>query len=273
MLAPPSRLGFGVSGAHGSPLIARRETVRLIETAYAAGVQVFDTAPAYGAGEAERRLGAAVRGLGRDRVHLTTKAGVFSAGVARRRRDFSPDAVEASLSGSLSRLGVAGVDVLFLHGAGAHELTGALLERLDALRRAGAFAALGAAGRGPELDAALATDRFDAVMAPVHPFFDAVETARLRRAASAGKAVFAIETAGDAAPDLRAPRRIADLYGLAKAARARMTGGAGRGRVPAPQGLQAALARPEVGCALFTSTRRRHVAECAALAGAADGLG
>jgi len=266
MLVPPSRLGFGVSGVHGSPLISRRETVRLIEAAYARGVRVFDTAPAYGAGEAERRLGLAAASLGAGRMFLTTKAGVFSAGLAARRRDFSPDAVEASVTASLSRLGVEGVDMLFLHGAGAHELTDALLTRLNALRQAGAFAALGAAGRGAELDAAIAEPCFDAVMAPVHPFLGPAETARLDQAAAAGKAVFAIETAGDAAAALRAPRRVSDLYTLARAVRSRPVG---RGRVTAPEGLSAALDRHEVSCALFTSSRTAHVAACASLASTA----
>lgn len=47
---PVSRLGFGVSGAHGTPLVRRADTVALIEQAVQLGVNVFDTAPAYGAG-------------------------------------------------------------------------------------------------------------------------------------------------------------------------------------------------------------------------------
>jgi diketogulonate reductase-like aldo/keto reductase len=123
MFTPPSKAGFGVSGAHGSPLVAARDTVRLLIEAFEGGVRVFDTAPSYGAGEAERRLGAAVSALGRERVFITTKAGLFSSGLSGRRRNFSPDAVEASVLASLDRLGVAGVDMLFLHGAGVHELT------------------------------------------------------------------------------------------------------------------------------------------------------
>ncbi|MGJ3230900.1 MAG: aldo/keto reductase [Oceanicaulis sp.] len=262
MLHPPSRLGFGVSGAHGTALVPRSQTVDLIGAAFDGGVRVFDTAPAYGNGEGERRLGQAVAALGRERVFLTTKAGLFSSGLARRRRDFTPDAIEASLVASLRRLGVAGVDILFLHGADAQELTPALFDRLDALRRAGAFAHLGAAGRGAELDAAITEPRFAAIMAPVHPFLNGPERARIDRACASDKAVFAIETAGDAPPGLRAPRRAGDLYALAKGVRARLSRSAGRGRVATPLGLAAALADPAVSCTLFTTTRRRHLAEC-----------
>jgi predicted oxidoreductase len=99
----PSRIGFGVSGAHGTPLVSRAHTVAIIQEAFALGVRVFDTAPAYGAGEAERRLGEALRTLERDQVFVSTKAGLSSYGLSGRRRDFSPDAIEQSLRASLDR--------------------------------------------------------------------------------------------------------------------------------------------------------------------------
>ncbi|MFW5661901.1 MAG: aldo/keto reductase, partial [Oceanicaulis sp.] len=80
-------LGFGVSGAHGTPLVSRNSTIAMIERSLESGVALFDTAPAYGAGEAERRLGLALREIGRDRVRISTKAGLSSAGLARRMRD------------------------------------------------------------------------------------------------------------------------------------------------------------------------------------------
>jgi D-threo-aldose 1-dehydrogenase len=272
MLILPSRAGFGVSGAHGAPFTSSRATARLVTAAFEGGVRVFDTAPSYGTGEAERRLGRAVAALGRDHVFISTKAGLFSSDLTARRRDFSPDAIEASLRASLTRLGVPGVDLLLLHGAGAHEQTPELLDRLDALRRAGAFAHLGAAGRGAELDAAIGDPRFDAIMAPVHPFLDAEETARLAQARLAGKAVFAIETAGDAPPGLRLPRRPGDLYALAKGVRARLKGVAGRGRIAPATGFAQALNHDAVSCALFTTTRRKHLDESlAALARSEQG--
>ncbi|WP_269845060.1 aldo/keto reductase [Marinicauda salina] len=257
-------MAFGVSGAHGTPLVPARETVDLIHEARARGVRVFDTAPAYGAGEAERRLGRALAGMDRDAVCVSTKAGVTSRGLRGRRRDFSPDAIETSLRASLDRLGLEGVDVLFLHGADPAELTPGLIERLDRLKDAGAFARLGATGRGAELDAALDTGRIDALMTPVHPFLDAGGEARLVRAAEAGVSVFAIETAGPGRTAIRLPRRPADLYAVGRGLLA--SGGDDR-RVPVAEGLAAALARPEVAVAVFTTTRRAHLIENAAVAG------
>lgn len=267
MTGLPSRLGFGVSGAHATPLVPRAATVRLIEDAVQRGLNLLDTAPAYGGGEAERRLGLALKRMDRDQVFLSTKAGVTGSALTGRRRDFSPEAIERSLAESLARLGVQGVDALFLHGPGPEELNGALLKRLERLKAAGAFGALGAAGRGPELDTVLETGRFDLAMLPVHPFLDAEAEARLKRLKAGGLAILAIETAGDGAPAPRMPRRAADLHALAKALRGRSGGQDPGRRVGAGEGLAAALARPEVDAALFTTTRAEHLIENIAAAG------
>lgn len=257
----PSRIGFGVSGAHGTPLVPRGATIDLIELAYRKGVRVFDTAPAYGAGQAETRLGQALLRLDRDQLFLSTKAGLSSHGLAGRRRDFSPAGIERSVTDSLRRLRVEGVDALFLHGAAGEELTPALLARLDALKAAGAFRLLGAAGRGAELSCAIETGRVQLLMAPVHPFLDDAESERLSAARNAGLAVMGIETSGDAPAPWAVPKGVADLYRLAKRLRAQP----GRGRVGVEAGLTAALSRSEVSCALMTTTRAEHLSANARL--------
>ena len=184
--------------------------------------------------------------------------------MSRRSRDFTPDGLEASLRASLSRLGVEGVDALFLHGPDPYELTDELFTRLAALKSAGAFAALGVTGLGPELDAAIASGRFDLMMAPVHPFLDDREEARLQAARARGMAVIAIQSAGDAPPPRRFPHRPADLYTLARSLRAAP---AGRGRVDPVAGVRAALARGDAGTVLITTTRRAHLEAHLAAAG------
>ena len=263
-----SSLGFGVSGAHGTPLVPASRTQALIAEAIEGGVRYFDTAPSYGAGECERRLGRALRELACNTVVVSTKVGLSSHGLGRRHRDLSPDGVEASLRASLARLEREGVDILVLHGAAPHEMSWELLERLKALKQAGAYRWLGATGRGVALDWALDAGWFDALMAPVHPFLDEAEIATLDRARAAGVDVIAIETAGDAPPALRAPRAFSDLYPLAKRVRGAP---AGRGRIPTRDGLEAALKRPGVLSALFTTTRAEHLQDnLAALTGRAS---
>ncbi len=251
-----SPLGFGVSGAHGTPLVRRTQTVSLIHRAARAGVRVFDTAPAYGAGEAEIRLGLALKSLDRSGLVISTKAGLTSYGLTGRRRDFSPAAIETSLTASLTRLGVEGVDLLILHGVSHEELSAPLQNRLETLKAAGAYQALGMAGRGLSLDEALEVGWFTYLMTPVHPFLDEDEQAVLARARAMGVNVIAIETAGDAPASPRTPRSMADLYPVFK----HLHGAAhGRGRIGVTEGLRVALASGLADTVLFTTTRRRHL--------------
>lgn len=201
--------------------------------------------------------------LPRGEVFVSTKAGLSSRGLSARVRDFSPAGIEASLRASLDRLGLEGVDAFFLHGAAPEELTPALFDRLDALKSAGAFNGLGAAGRGSELDAALESGRFQALMQPVHPFLDAQGEARLIRAHGAGLEVFAIETAGPGRPRLALPRSPADLYSFARGLRSGPV--QDDRRVSLPEGLKAALLRCEVAVVLTTTTRQAHLEQNAAL--------
>lgn len=255
-------MGFGVSGAHATPLVRRTGTATLIRAAVEAGVKVFDTAPAYGAGEAERRLGLALRGLARESVFVSTKAGVSSAGLARRLRDFSPDAIERSVRASVHRLGLEGVDALILHGPDPSELTPALFKRLEELKRAGAFRWLGVAGRGEELDAALLTGHFQILMAPVHPFIGEPARARLLAARAGGVRVVGIEAAGTGAVPLRLPRKPADLYPLVRALRAPARASE---RAPMPGALVDPLRDGLADCVMMTTTRAAHLAANAAV--------
>ena len=88
-----------------------------------AGVTFFDTAPFYGLGESETRLGAALGGR-RDGLVLATKVGrlldVGPDGAVDVRFDFSYDAVRRSLDSSLSRLGVDRVDIVHIHDPEDH---------------------------------------------------------------------------------------------------------------------------------------------------------
>ncbi len=139
----PGRLGFGCASL-GSR-IGAADGLRALGAAYDQGVNWFDVAPAYGAGDAESLLGRFIKGR-RDHLLLTTKVGiapprrlgaiklVFALGrpvigVARGlRRAFrqvsatrnvhaplSPDLIEQSIGASLRRLGTDRVDIYALH--------------------------------------------------------------------------------------------------------------------------------------------------------------
>ena len=101
------------------------------------GVRYFDTAPHYGLGLAELRLGAALREYPRDPYLISTKVGRrlvptpenahlqdddgFAVPATHRREfDFSRDGILRSVEGSLERLGLDDIDILYLHDPDDH---------------------------------------------------------------------------------------------------------------------------------------------------------
>jgi aryl-alcohol dehydrogenase-like predicted oxidoreductase len=187
------RLGFGVSGPHGTPLMSPSQTRHMIDLAFESGVRLFDTAPLYGNGEAERRLGEALRSFPRYECIVSTKAGATSSGLTGRGRDFSPDAIKRSVEASLKRLKVTYIDWLLLHGPTPDEFTDELLKTLIDMKYSGMITSLGVAGRGPELDAALATGQFSVFMAPVHAALPQEDIERLNRIKASGSELVGIE--------------------------------------------------------------------------------
>lgn len=75
------------------------------------GINFFDTAPNYGFGTSEIRLGKAFKGRDRDKFVINTKFGHTVEG----RTNFRSDSIRDSLEGSLKRLGVDYVDSLIIH--------------------------------------------------------------------------------------------------------------------------------------------------------------
>jgi D-threo-aldose 1-dehydrogenase len=117
--------------------VAETDAEATVRAALAAGLSYLDTAPHYGVGLAERRLGRVLAGLPREAFTISTKVGRLLrplapgetadpegfAGVppARRVWDLSRDGVRRSLEESLARLGLDRVDILLLHDPDDHE--------------------------------------------------------------------------------------------------------------------------------------------------------
>jgi aryl-alcohol dehydrogenase-like predicted oxidoreductase len=211
------RLGFGVSGPHGTPMVSPVQTGRMIDFAFEHGVRLFDTSPAYGNGEAERRLGDAMLRMPRYECIISTKAGVTSSGLTKRHRDFSPDAIKRSVEGSLKRLRVTHVDWLLLHGPTPGELTDHLLKTLIDLKYSGVCSAIGVCGTDSELDAALKTEQFSVFMAPVHNALPQADTDRLTRIKQSGAELVGIETMKSAHRRYPAPVSAGSTWRLARA--------------------------------------------------------
>lgn len=259
-------LGFGVAGPHGGAWTRAGQTEKLIRRAVELGVTAFDTAPFYGAGEAETRLGRGLAGVERDRVFISTKAGTYREGGAWKK-DFTPEGVRASLEASLKRLNISKVDAFFLHGPGPDQLSEPLMSALADLKAEGKYAFMGMCGRGDEIYDALETGAFDLLMAPVHVRLNPDETKRISAAREAGLGVLGIEVFSHAAGGPRFPTRPADLRVLAKWAR-----GAKRlrGFLKPEKCLKYAAASGVCDCALFSTTRMAHLEANAAVATTLD---
>ena len=165
-----SPLGFGSAPiAHLYTEIPLTQALETVQTALERGVTLLDTAPWYGLGEAERRLGLALRGVPRDRYTLSTKVGrVLENGGARF--DFSRDGVLRSLTGSLERLGTDRLDLVHLHDPDDFERQ-ALLEALPTLLELREQGVIGAVGAG--MNQAGMLERFAQYAGAQHGGFDA----------------------------------------------------------------------------------------------------
>lgn len=157
-----SPLGFGSAPIGGLfRAVSDADARAAVDAAWEVGVRYFDTAPHYGVGLAERRLGSALRGHERSGFTLSTKvgrllepttragrdlgAGFDAPADSRRVWDFSRSGVLRSVEDSLRRLGLDRVDVLLLHDPDEHYRQ-ALTEAypvLHELRAQGVVAAIG----------------------------------------------------------------------------------------------------------------------------------
>ncbi|MET4783241.1 aldo/keto reductase [Glaciihabitans sp. UYNi722] len=133
-----TRLGLGV--AQFGNLF--RETTdadatAAVDAAWAGGVRYFDTAPHYGLGLAELRLGRSLAGYPREQFTISSKVGRLLVpspetahrlddegfvvpAATRRAVDFSRDGIRRSLEATLARTGLDGIDILYLHDPEDH---------------------------------------------------------------------------------------------------------------------------------------------------------
>jgi D-threo-aldose 1-dehydrogenase len=143
-------LGLGTAPLAGLYEPVDEETAHaVVARAWELGVRYFDTAPYYGSGLAERRLGAALCGKPREELAVSTKVGRLlrpeASGWQGAYFDFSYDGALRSLEESLERLGLDRVDVALVHDPDDHydeALTGTY-RALAQLRDEGVVRAVG----------------------------------------------------------------------------------------------------------------------------------
>ena len=152
-----------------------------LETAWSLGVRRFDTAPHYGAGLSERRVGAFLSQFPRDSYTLSTKVGrllvpaegdlhdpYFVGGDPNIRVfDFSREGILRSFQDSLKRLGLDRIDTLYLHDPDDHldQAIGEGYPALATLREEGLISKIGAGmSNVPALERILRETTVDEIM-------------------------------------------------------------------------------------------------------------
>lgn len=158
-----TELGFGASVIGNLYRVtSAHDATAAIEVAWDSGIRYFDTAPHYGLGVSEHRLGAALKDRPRDEYVISSKAGrllvpnerprgVDSEGFVvrddlRRQWDFSRDGVLRSVEDTLRRTGLDHIDIVYLHDPDDHWRQAAqeAMPALADLRDQGVVGAIGA---------------------------------------------------------------------------------------------------------------------------------
>jgi D-threo-aldose 1-dehydrogenase len=158
-------LGFGAAQIGNLYTAVDDQTAEeAVDAAWAAGMRYFDSAPHYGLGLSERRLGRALAGRPRDEFVVSTKVGrlltpnpspggsdLAAGGFAvpdelTRVYDYSGAGVRRSLDSSLERLELDRVDIVYVHDPDDHldEAISQAIPALVELRDAGVVGAIGA---------------------------------------------------------------------------------------------------------------------------------
>ena len=164
-------LGLGTATMGGSRIrITQSEGQAIVTAAWEAGVRYVDTAPFYGVGAAEHRVGDALREQDRDEWVLSTKVGRL----LRPKTDITPssdgrlspmpfkvvydygyDGIMRSVEDSYQRLGLSRIDILYVHDIGVYQhgpeanaqyfkqLRDSGYKALDELRSTGVVSAIG----------------------------------------------------------------------------------------------------------------------------------
>jgi D-threo-aldose 1-dehydrogenase len=169
-----TRLGFGAASIGGlfSP-VSDDDARATLEHAWDLGIRYYDTAPLYGYGLSERRVGAVLGGRARDSYVLSTKVGRLLRPVDsippdadidhqsydgrddayygasqpfRPVYDYSADGVRRSIEESLLRLGLERIDIAYIHDPDGHwqAAIGGAYPALHRLREEGLIGAIGA---------------------------------------------------------------------------------------------------------------------------------
>jgi aryl-alcohol dehydrogenase-like predicted oxidoreductase len=160
-----SEIGFGAVeigieyglGTEGKRMPSEEEAIRLVKSAVDKGINLFDTARAYG--ESERRLGLALKGI-RDNIVIGTKVQLHGKEGKNHK-----DTIIASVHKSLETLNTHYIDILQMHDAGEEDLLDSdIHDAIQELKKEGKIRFCGISTYSPEIAvSAVESDLWDVV--------------------------------------------------------------------------------------------------------------
>lgn len=121
------RLVFGgttLGGRHVYSAVDEAQAIATVHAAFDAGMRTYDTAPFYGLGQGEIRMGKALAALPRDEICVSSKIGRWLDPITPAkpedapfapRLDYSYNAAFGQLDASLERMGLARLDIVYVH--------------------------------------------------------------------------------------------------------------------------------------------------------------
>jgi D-threo-aldose 1-dehydrogenase len=267
---PVSSLGLGVSSLMAQPRFDEGRSLAIIEAAAEGGINHFDTAPSYGHGE--ERLGRFLKGRDRDAFVITSKVGTERSADGQRVRSFDPARMRSSLDGTLARLGVERLDVLYLHGPAEQDLNDEVIGFFEEEKARGRILRSGVNSFDAPVVAACAERPIDVVMLQ-YGLLDRRAEALVDRLDARGKTVVSGTILGQAAfrPATWIPRDRQSLWYLLRLAKNDplfFRWAFRRPRFEGAEGMEAALAfilsRPKIASGLFGTTSPEHARDNAA---------
>lgn len=131
--------------------VSDQDATDVLQTAWDSGITYFDTAPRYGRGRAETRLGGFLQNKPRTSYVISTKVGrmlrpgqapEFAEGFANPlqntvHEDYSADGFAEALEGSRRRLGTDYIDIVYVHDIGSYTYRADNYRHMEALRGSG----------------------------------------------------------------------------------------------------------------------------------------
>lgn len=132
----PQNVSALIQGCMRMPALSKEEAAKVIRTACDCGINFFDHATCYGAGEAEVRFAEAfpLTGLRREDIFIQSKCGICPE---RQEFDWTKENILSSVDGILQRLGTDHLDTLLLHRPDLLFDPEEVAEAFDQLEKAG----------------------------------------------------------------------------------------------------------------------------------------